>query len=424
MKKTLAILLALAVVMSLGVAALADDMPTITAAVDTNTSLDGINAVIEKAREEIGVNVEIQIRPGGDEGDNLVKAWIAAGELPDLLLYNSGSKLGEMAPAENFVDLNAYPQILERLNDSFKGAVTVGDGVYGVPITSSQAGAILYNKNIYEELGLSVPSNWQEFLDNCKACQDAGYDGLIGTFGDSWTSQVLFLGDYYNVVSGYPTFAEEFTAGTAKYATTPSAVRSFEKYSEVIPYYNEDYVVATYEDGVEYLAEGKGAHWIILTQALQNIDSLYGKEVVDQIGVFGVPADDGNNGLTVWVANGIYANKNSKNVDAALKFMEYYVSDSALDAYAGALLPYGPFCVNGYALGDDAYEPVAKDMQAYFDAGKTYVAQEFECPIKGANCESICIEVGTGAISAEEAAKIYDEDCYKMAVQLGYNWEK
>ena len=420
MKKILAIVLAIMLVASLSAAAFAD---TLKIAVDTNASTDGLQAVIDKAREEIGIDVEIEIRPGGDEGDNMVKAWIAAGELPDLLYYNSGSKLGEMAPADIFVDLTAYPQILDKLNDSFKGAVTVGDGVYGIPMTSSQAGAVLYNKTIYKELGLSVPTNWQEFLDNCKACSDAGYYGLIGTFGDSWTSQVLFLGDYYNVVSGYPTFAEEFTAGTAKYATTPSAVRSFEKYSEVIPYYNEDYVVATYEDGVEYLAEGKGAHWIILTQALQNIDSLYGKEVVDEIGVFGVPADDGNNGLTTWVANGIYANKNGKNVEDALKFMEYYISDSALDAYADTLLPCGPFCVNGYTLGDNAYEAVAKDMQAYFDAGKTYVAQEFECPIKGANCESVCIEVGTGAVSAEEAAKIYDEDCYKMAVQLGFNWD-
>ena len=423
MKKIVSLLIAVLMLASMTVA-FADDMPTLTIAVDTNASADGLQAVIDKAREDIGVNVEIQIRPGGDEGDNMVKAWIAAGELPDLLYYNSGSKLNEMDPANNFVDLTAYPQILERLNDSFKGSVSVGDGVYGIPMTSSQAGAVLYNKTIYKELGLSVPTNWQEFLDNCAKCKEAGYDGLIGTFGDSWTSQVLFLGDYYNVVTGYPTFADEFTAGTAKYATTPSAVRSFEKYSEVIPYYNEDYVVATYDDGVEYLAEGKGAHWIILTQALQNIDSLYGKEVVDEIGVFGVPADDGNTGLTVWVANGIYANKNGKNVDAALKFMEYYVSDAALDTYAGTLLPYGPFCINGYALGDDAYAAVAEDMQSYFDANKTYVAQEFECPIKGANCESICIEVGTGAISAEEAAKIYDDDCYKMAVQLGFNWDK
>lgn len=420
MKKFLAVVLAVMMIASLSVTAFAD---TLKIAVDTNASADGLQAVIDKAREDIGVDVEIEIRPGGDEGDNMVKAWIAAGELPDLLYYNSGSKLNEMAPADNFVDLREYPEILDRLNDSFKGAVTSGEGVYGIPMTSSQAGAVMYNKTIYAELGLSVPTTWQEFLDNCQACKDAGYYGLIGTFGDSWTSQVLFLGDYYNVVSGYPTFAEEFTAGTAKYATTPSAVRSFEKYSEVIPFYNDDYVVATYEDGVEYLAEGKGAHWIILTQALQNIDSLYGKEVVDEIGVFGVPADDGNNGLTTWVANGIYVNKNGKNLEDAMKFIEYYVSDAALDTYAETLLPYGPFCVNGYALGENAYKAVAEDMQAYFDAGKTYVAQEFECPIKGANCESICIEVGTGAISAEEAAKIYDEDCYKMAVQLGYNWD-
>jgi raffinose/stachyose/melibiose transport system substrate-binding protein len=340
-----------------------------------------------------------------------------------MLYYNSGSKLNELNPAENFVDLTAYPAIKDRLESSFAGAVSVGEGVYGVPMTSSQAGAVLYNKKIYAELGLSVPTTWQQFLDNCAAIKAAGYYGLIGTFGESWTSQVLFLGDYYNVVSGSPDFAAEFQAGTAKYASTPSAVRSFEKYTEVIEYYNEDYMAATYEDGCDYIAEGLGGHWIILTQALGNIYSLYGKEVVDQIGVFGVPSDDGNSGLTVWVANAVYANKNSDNLDAVMKFLEYCMTDAALDTYATALMPYGPFCVTGYQLGDNAFAAVSTDMQAYFDAGTTHVAQEFECAIKGANCESICIEVGSGAITAAEAAQIYDEDCLKMAVQLGFNWE-
>ena len=423
MKKLLALILTALLVLSVCAFAAAEEMPTITMLIDTQTPMDGIKAVIEAAKEAIGVNVEVELRPGGDEGDNLMKARIAANEMPDMMFYNSGSKLNEMNPAENFLDLSAYPEIIERLDPSFKSAVTVGDGVYGIPMASSQAGAILYNRAIYEELGLTVPTNWDEFVANCKAASEAGYAGIIGTFGESWTSQVLFLGDYFNVVAGNPNFAKEFEAGTAKYATTPSAVRSFEKYAELVPYYNEDYIAATYEDGCEYIAEGVGAHWIILTQALGNIYELYGKETVDQIGVFGVPSDDGNNGLTVWVANAIYVNKNAENLDAVLKFLNFYMSDAALDIYAEKLLPYGPFCVTGYQMGDNAFKAVSEDMQAYFDAGQTYVAQEFECAIKGANCESICIEVGTGAISAEEAAQIYDEDCYKMAVQLGFDWD-
>ena len=62
-------------------------------------------------------------------------------------------------------------------------------------------------------------------------------------------------------------------------------------------------------------------------------------------------------------------------------------------------------------------------MQKYFDEGKTALALEFLTPVKGANCPAICQELGSGQTTPEEAAKAYDEDCKKQAVQLGLNWE-
>ena len=171
------------------------------------------------------------------------------------------------------------------------------------------------------------------------------------------------------------------------------------------------------------IAEGEGGHWIILTQALSNIYSLYGKEGVDNIGVFGIPSDDGNNGLTVWMPTSLYANKNSENLETVMEFFQFYLTDEALDAFTGAQLPDGPYCVKDYAIPEVAYAPVAEDMQAYFDAGATHVAMEFETAVKGANCPSICVEVGSGQVTAEEAAKIYDDDCLKQAVQLGLEWK-
>ena len=87
MKKFLAVILAVMMIASLSATAFAD---TLRIAVDTNASADGLQAVIDKAREDIGVDVEIEIRPGGDEGDNMVKAWIAAGEFEKLTAAAEG----------------------------------------------------------------------------------------------------------------------------------------------------------------------------------------------------------------------------------------------------------------------------------------------------------------------------------------------
>jgi raffinose/stachyose/melibiose transport system substrate-binding protein len=49
---------------------------------------------------------------------------------------------------------------------------------------------------------------------------------------------------------------------------------------------------------------------------------------------------------------------------------------------------------------------------------------EFQTSVKGPNCPAICQEVGSGQITADEAATKYDDDCYKQAVQLGLDWEQ
>ena len=193
--------------------------------------------------------------------------------------------------------------------------------------------------------------------------------------------------------------------------------------AETTPFYNTDYLATTYDDACDMIANGEGAQWVILTQALSNIFELYGKDVVDNIGVFAIPGDDAaDNGLTVWMPSSIYGNKNSDKVEDILRFMEFYVSDEALNTYAATILPDGPYCVKGYSLPDNAYQGVAVDMQAYFDAGKTGTALEFQTSVKGSNCPSICQECGSGQTTGAEAAAKYDEDCYKQAVQLGLDW--
>jgi raffinose/stachyose/melibiose transport system substrate-binding protein len=67
---------------------------------------------------------------------------------------------------------------------------------------------------------------------------------------------------------------------------------------------------------------------------------------------------------------------------------------------------------------------VAKDTQSYFDSGKASPALEFKSPIKGPALEQICIQVGTGQVTAEEGARLYDEDVKKQAQQLNLpGWE-
>lgn len=389
--------------------------------VDTDTSQDGVKAVLKLAKEKLGIETTMETRVGGTEGDNLMKTRLASGEMSDVTLYNSGSLLTALNPAEYFVDLTNQ-DFVATYDDTYKSTVTVGGKVYGVPFENTQVGAVMYNKSDYKKLGLEVPKTWDKFLSNCKALKNAGKTALIGTFGDSWTSQVLFLGDNYNIIASNKNFATDFTKGKTKFASTKEGVESFQKYLDVKDYYNDDYLSAKYEDGVEMLATGKGSQWIMLTQALGNIEKDY-PDMMKNIGIFAIPGESADsNGITVWYPGSWYVNKNAKNQDACIELMKFWVSQEGIDAYNGARMPSGPSCIKGVKLASDVPEAVSTDLQQYFDDGKTIPALEFLTPVKGPNCMQITVEVGSGQTTAKEAAQKYDDDCKKQAVQLGLNW--
>lgn len=394
---------------------------TLTMLIDNGTEPDGYEAVLALAEEKLGIHVDVEIRPGGDEGDNIVKTRLASGDMADLCIYNSGSLLSALNPSEYFIDMTDS-SVASTFDEAFTKAASVDGVLYGVPFGSSSAGGVMYNKEVYEKYNLEVPQTWDEFIANCDVLKEAGENALIGSFGESWTAQVPYLADNFAVLQKEPDFPEGFTAGTKKYATSEAGLRSWEKLAATTPYYNKDYLATNYNDACDMLVNGEGAHYIMLTMALRNIYSLYGDEV-NKIGFFPIPGDTPEEtGLTVWASGAIYGNKNTDKVDDIKRFMEFWVSDEAIDAYVEKVLPDGPYH-NGYQLPDTAYDAVKVDMQKYFDEGKTALALEFLTPVKGANCPAICQELGSGQTTPEEAAAAYDEDCKKQAVQLGLDWK-
>ena len=109
------------------------------------------------------ITVQVQQRPGGADGDNIVKTRLSTGEMTDVFLYNSGSLFQALNPQKNLVPLTGESWA-NQVEDIFKPTVSVGNDLYGAPITSSFGGGILYNKKVYEKLGCRCrrpgPSSW------------------------------------------------------------------------------------------------------------------------------------------------------------------------------------------------------------------------------------------------------------------------
>lgn len=362
------------------------------------------------------ITIETETRPAGDEGDNFVKTRLSTGDMNDVFFYNAGSLMQALNPEQNIVDVSNEPWQTDVI-DSFKQTVTFNGKQYGAPINSTMGGWF-YNKKIYADLGLAVPKTWAELMANNKKIKEAGITAIIGTYKDSWTSQLIVLADYYNVQAEDPNFADDYTANKAKYATNPAALRSFEKLEETAGYMNKDYLAATLDSGIKMLAEGKGAHYPMLTFIIPTIVQ-NNPESINDIGFFAQPGDNPDkNGITVWMSPAAYIYKNGKHIEEAKKFLAFIASPEGMAVVGTVSKPTGPYVVKGAVIPDDVPQ-VVKDMLPYFDSGDTAPALEFVSPVKGPSLPQITVEVGTGRRKAADAAATYDKDVEKQAQQLG-----
>lgn len=394
---------------------------TLTYLADDSESTQIIVHTLADAYMALNPNVKIEIenRPQGGDGDNVVKTRLATGEMTDVFFYNAGALLQALQPSETLVDLT-NESFMANVDDAFKQTVSQNGMVFGIPSTTAMGGGILYNKKVYEELGLSVPRTWAEFQANNEKIAAAGIAPVIATFGDTWTSQLFVLADFYNVQAAHPTFAEDFTANQVQFATTPAAMSGFEYLQEGYEkgWWQQDYATAKFEQGLKLLADGEGAHYPMLSFALPTIATNWPDKVND-IGFFAQPgADAAQNGATIWMLSATYIPKTTENLEEAKRFLAFMVSPEAVAALNEKVPPSGPYLIKGAQL-PDAVLPAVKDIAAYIDSGNSAPALEFLSPVKGPSLEQITVAVGTGQMTAAEAAAAYDEDVKKQAQQLG-----
>ena len=389
-------------------------------------TLTQVEALAEAfSAENPDVEIDIETRPGGTEGDNLVKTRLSTGDMSDVFIYNSGSLLQALNPTETLVPLTDQPWV-DQIADTFLQAVSVDGDVYGAPVGSGQAGAVLYNKAIYDELGLELPQTWEEFMaNNAVIAEQTEAAPVIQTYGETWTSQLFVLGDFHNVLQANPGFAEEYTAGEIKYATSEAAIQGFEHQQDVYDagYMNEDFASATYADGVRMLAEGEGVHYPMLTSALIELANTY-PDAIEDIGVFGLPGPDAEtHGITIWTPDAAYIPQTTEGAEreAALELVAFIASTEGCEVLAEVAVPTGPYMVEGCELPPEVPSAV-RDIQAYLDEGNASPALEFLSPIKGPNLENLTVEVGSGIRSAQDAAALYDQDVEQQAQQLGLDW--
>ncbi len=118
-----------------------------------------------------------------ESGDNLrdkIKTDLAADNLPDCFHYWTAGSVKDMVDNNLLLDIDEYFAVSKNLSrdnypESSLGVYTFDGKTYGFPIEGS-SNYMLYNKEIFDEKGLTPPTNMDELLEVSKALSA---DGIV-----------------------------------------------------------------------------------------------------------------------------------------------------------------------------------------------------------------------------------------------------
>ena len=182
---------------------------------------------------------------------------------PDVATWYAANRMRPFVSAglfEDVSDLWAEPEIAENLA-STKGALTIDDRQWGVPYTYYQWG-VYYREDIFEELGLTEPTTWDEEKANCQAIVDSGR--ACYTIGTKflWTAGGWF--DYLNMRTNGFDFHMALTQGEVEW--TDDRVRQvFANWRELIDMgaFLENHQTYSWQEALPFMVNGEAAAYLM-----------------------------------------------------------------------------------------------------------------------------------------------------------------
>jgi ABC-type glycerol-3-phosphate transport system substrate-binding protein len=268
-----------------------------------------------------GIGLEPSGYPSTDVYTAAVRSALPTNASPDLFTWWAGAwiqdlqKTGVLAPVTAVWD-KYKDDYSKGIRDSF----TIDGQLYALP-WSMEYWLVYYNKDIYSQLGLSVPKSWDEFLSNCQKIKAAGKTPLNQTIVDEWPAFIAFE---EIAASVDPNLYNDLCSGKAKF-TDPRAVEIFTIWKDMIDKgYFTDASANYFSDiprlfGDNQLAMIMGGTWFVKSNLLD-------KGIPEsKIGWFFIKTRDGKN-RAILEPSPILVSKNSKNLETAMKAVDYWMS--------------------------------------------------------------------------------------------------
>ncbi len=246
-------------------------------------------------------------------------------DAPDVAAWYAGNRMAPFVNAGLFDDVSdvwADNGLMDSMA-STASSMTIDGKQWGVPYTYYQWG-IYYRKDIFADLGIEVPTNWEDFLAACAKLKENDITPItIGT-KYLWTAAGVF--DYLNLrTNGYDVH-NDLTAGKIKY-TDDRIKNVFAKWAELVEpgYFIENHQAYSWQEALAPMVQGEAAMYVMGNFAVAPLREAGLTD--DQLGFMQFPAiTPGIPMAEEAPTDTFHIPANAKNKEDARKFLAFLAS--------------------------------------------------------------------------------------------------
>lgn len=337
-----------------------------------------------------------------------LNAKLDAGTAGDLITCRPFDASLELFNKGHLAGLNDLPG-MENFSDVAKSAWTTDDGAttFCVPMASVIHGFI-YNKDAFDQLGITVPATEAEFfaaLDKIK--EEGSYIPMAMGTKDLWEAATM---GYQNIGPTYWKGEEgrkALIAGTQK-LTDDAWVEPYRVLAKWKDYLGDGFEAQTYPDSQNLFTLGRAAIYPAGSWEI----GLFNTQAQFKMGAFPPPVK--NAGDTCYISDhndiGIGLNAKGGNAEAAKTFLSFVASPEFADIYANSLP--GFFSLNSTAVKMN--DPLAQEFVSWREKCQPTIRSTYQILSRGTpNLENETWTESANVINGTDTPEVAGEKLQK-----------
>ena len=382
-------------------------------------SWGGFKDITDKYQRVTDNKIEIQAFDDA-QIDQFIMSRIASGDVWDIVIRFAGTIGAKYNPPANFVDLSDEPWV-SRVSKSRLPSITFDGKIYCAPFSGGAGVGIVYNKSIFNDMKIEIPTTYSEFDQVCEKLKDNGITPIFMAAKDSWPMVQIIGSELAQMWNRDKDLMDKLNRNKITWSDAGLA-DYFGIIDEYVKkgYFNSNMATATYDMQVDALAKGEAALAFQVSWLGNEMESKYPGSTKNMGLLGGLNRDeDPYNDIINEIGweGGIYISNKSSNIEVAKDFVRFWCEPEQLDYYYARKASIPSF--EGVNVGE--MDGCTADVVAAVNAGKfnAHWNDVYLIPYDE-YFNTILSDLFFQRRTPSEVAENWDKYCQRIGKQMGF----